>query len=58
MLAPVELAGVDNDTADGGTMATDPLGSRVDDDVGTVFDGSNKVTASTESVVNLFFNNC
>lgn len=33
VLAPVELAGIDNDTGDGGAVASDPLGGRVYDDV-------------------------
>jgi hypothetical protein len=35
VLAPVELARVDDDTRDGGTVATDPLGGGVDDNVST-----------------------
>jgi hypothetical protein len=35
VLAPVELAGIDDDTSDSSTVATDPLGGRVDDNVGT-----------------------
>jgi hypothetical protein len=33
-LAPVEVAAVDDDAADGGAVAADVLGGRVDDDVG------------------------
>lgn len=54
VLAPVELAGVDDDTADGGAVTSDPLGGGVDDDISAVVDGSNEVTASTEGVVDLF----
>ena len=53
VLAPVKLARVDNDTTNGGTMATNPLGGRVNDDIGTMVDGSDKVTASTKGVVDL-----
>ena len=53
VLAPVELAGVDDDTADGGAVAANPLGSRVDDDISTVLDGADEVTTGTEGVVNL-----
>ena len=54
MLAPVELAAIDYDTSDGGTMASDPLGRRVDDNIGTVVDRTNKVATGTECVVNLY----
>ena len=37
-LVPVELAGIDDDTADGGSMTTDELRRRMNDDVGTVLD--------------------
>jgi hypothetical protein len=37
-VAPVELAGVDDDAADRGAVAADPLGGRLDDDVGAVVD--------------------
>lgn len=53
VLAPVELARVDNDAANGGAVAADPLGGRVDDDVGAVLDGSDKVATSTKGVVDL-----
>lgn len=51
VLAPVELARVDDDTADGGAVAADPLRGGVDDDVGAVLDGADEVAASTEGVV-------
>ena len=35
---PVELAAVDDDAADGGAVAADELGGRVDDDVGAPLD--------------------
>lgn len=49
--APVELAAVDDDAADGGAVAADPLGRRVHDDVGAVLDGPQEVAARAESVV-------
>jgi len=39
---PVELAAVDNDSADGGSVAADKLGCGVDDDVGAVLDGADQ----------------
>ena len=53
VLAPVELAAVDDNTADGRAVAANPLCCAVDDDVRTVLDGSAEVAASTECVVNL-----
>lgn len=53
VLEPVKLARVDDDTANGGAVAANPLGGRVDDDISTVVDGADEVTASTEGVVNL-----
>lgn len=53
VLEPVKLARVDNDTADGGSVAADPLSGRVDDNIGAVVDGTDEVTASTKGVVNL-----
>jgi hypothetical protein len=53
VLEPVKLARVDDDTADGGAVSTDPLGGRVDDNIGAVVDGADVVTTSTEGVVNL-----
>lgn len=49
--SPVELARVDDDTADGGAVAADPLGGRVDDNVGAVLDRLAEVAAGTEGVV-------
>ena len=37
-LVPVELAGIDDDAADGGSVTTDELRRRMNDDVGTVLD--------------------
>lgn len=53
VLAPVELARVDDDAADGCAVAADPLGGRVDDNVGAVVDGSDEVTASAKGIVDL-----
>lgn len=38
VLSPVEFSGIDNDTSDCVSVSTNPLGSTVDDDVGTIFD--------------------
>lgn len=51
VLAPVELARVDDDTANGRAVAADPLGRRVDDNVRTVLDRLAEVAARTEGVV-------
>lgn len=53
MLAPIEVAAIDHDTGDSGTVATDPFSGTVDDDVGAVFDGLDEVAASAESVIDL-----
>jgi hypothetical protein len=53
VLAPIEFARIDNDTADGGSVAADPLCGRVDDDISTVVDGADEVTTGTKSVVDL-----
>jgi hypothetical protein len=53
VLAPVKLARVDNDAADGRSVAADPFGGRVDNDVGAVVDGADKVAAGTKGVVDL-----
>lgn len=53
VLAPVKLARVDNDASDGGAVSADPFGSGVDDDVGAVLNGANKVSAGTKGVVDL-----
>lgn len=53
VLAPVEFTAVDDDTGDGGAVATDPFGCAVDDDVGAVIDGTDEVAACSEGVVNL-----
>lgn len=53
VLAPVELAAVDDDAGDGGAVPADPLGGRVDYNVGAVLDRADKVAASAKGVVNL-----
>ena len=53
MLSPVEFATVDNYTSDGGAMAANPLGSAVDDNVGTKINGADEITASSKGVINL-----
>lgn len=51
--SPVKLAGVNNDTSNGSSMATNPLCRRMDDDISTMVDGADKVATSAERVVNL-----
>ena len=51
--APVKLAAVDNDAADGGAVAANPLGGRVHDNVGAMVDGAQEVTTSAKCVVDL-----
>jgi len=53
VLAPVELAAVDDDAADRGAVAADPFGRAVDDDVGAVVDRAAEVAAGAEGVVDL-----
>lgn len=53
--APVELAAVDDDAADGRAVPADPLGRRVHHDVGAVLDRAYEVAARAERVVDLFF---
>jgi hypothetical protein len=47
---PVELAGVNNDTAEGRAVAADELGSRVNNDISAVLNRTDEVRG-TESVV-------
>ena len=54
VLAPVEVAAVDNDAADGGAVAADPLGGAMDDDIGAVGDGAAEETSGAECVVDLY----
>ena len=53
MLAPIELAAVNDDTSNGSTVTANPLSGGVDDDIRAVLDRSDEVAAGTESVVNL-----
>jgi hypothetical protein len=53
VLRPVELAAVDDDTADGRAVAAYPFGRGVDDNVGAVVDGADEVAACAEGVVDL-----
>jgi hypothetical protein len=53
VLAPVELSRIDDDTANGCAMTSDPFSCGVNDDICSVVDRTNKVTASAEGVVNL-----
>ncbi len=41
--APVEVAAVDDDAADGGAVPAEPLGERLDDDSGAVLDRAAQV---------------
>jgi len=43
---PVKVARVDDDAADGRAVTADPLGGRLDDDVGAVLDGATQITAA------------
>jgi hypothetical protein len=53
MLAPVKLAAINDHTANGCAVTTNPLGRAVDDDIGTVFNRTEEVATSTECVVDL-----
>ena len=53
VLTPVELARVYNHTSDGSAMTADPFGSRVDDNISAMVDGSDEVTSSTKGVIDL-----
>ena len=55
VLAPVELASIDDDAGDGSPVTADPFGGRVHDDVGAVFDRPKKVAARAKGVVDLDF---
>ena len=48
---PIELAGVDDNSSNSSSVATNPLGSRVDDDVSTVVNWANEVAAGAKGVV-------
>jgi hypothetical protein len=53
VLAPVELSRVNDDTADCGSMASNPLCSRMNNDISAVVDRADEVTTSTKGVVDL-----
>jgi hypothetical protein len=53
VLAPIELAAVNDDTSNSRAVASNPLGCRVDDNVRSVFNRFNVVATSSEGVVNL-----
>lgn len=51
VLAPVELARVDDYTGNGSAVAANPLGGGGNDDIGTVVNGAGKEAGSTKGVV-------
>lgn len=53
ILGPIKSSRIDDYASNCSSVAADPLGSRVDDNVRAMLDGSNKVTTGTECVVNL-----
>lgn len=53
VLSPIEVAAVNDNASNGGTMSTNPLGGAVNYNVGTVIDRASEVASSTEGVVNL-----
>lgn len=53
MFAPVEVAGINDYTSDGGAVAADPFCGRVDNDICSVFDGADEVTTGSKGVVDL-----
>lgn len=53
-VVPLELSAIDDNAADGGAVAADPLCRRVDYDVGAVVDGTDEVAACAEGVVDLW----
>lgn len=53
VLAPVEFAAVNDNTSNGCTVSTNPLGSTVYNDVGPMVDGPEIVATSTKCVINL-----
>jgi hypothetical protein len=58
VLTPVELSAVNDYTTDCGAVATNPLCSAVNDNIGAVVDGTDEVTTSSEGVVNLNIRKC
>jgi hypothetical protein len=53
VFAPIEFSGINDDTRNGGAVASNPLRGRVDNNICTVIDRTNKVSTSSEGVVNL-----
>lgn len=53
ILAPVELAAIDDHATNGGAMSSNPFCCTVDDNVGTIVDGAAEVTTSSKCVINL-----
>lgn len=51
--SPVKLARVNNDTSDGSSVASNPLGCRVNNDICAVVDRADKVATSAKRVVDL-----
>ena len=49
---PVEAAGVDDDATEAGSMATEPFGEGVDDDIGAVVEGAGEVRSGAGCVDN------
>lgn len=50
-LLPVKLAGIDYDTTNGRAVATDPLGSAVDDNIRTMINRTDDISTSTKRIV-------
>lgn len=57
ILAPVELAAIDDNTTNCGAMSSNPLGCTVNDNVGTVVDWAAEVATSSKCVINLLETN-
>lgn len=53
MLAPIKLAAINDHTANGCAVTTNPLGCAVNDNIGTVFNRTEEVATSSECVVDL-----
>lgn len=53
VFAPIELSRINYYTADCGSMSSNPLCGRVNDDISTVINRADEVTTSTKGVVDL-----
>ena len=53
MTAPVKSATIDDNAAYRGTMAADPFGGRVNDDVDAMFDGTTEVSSTAKGIIAL-----